>query len=238
MTGLEAQLVRTFDGGGAFLAALAVAIAVGAAHGLGPGHGKTIAAGYLVGTRAGLRTAAALAVLVAAMHTVSVLVLGLVWWLVLGTAALPIDTLTRWAQLGVALVVVALGVLIARRRWGELRSGVRHHHAARPWSWPGLVATASAGGLLPSPAAFLILVSGLLTGRAAIAVAMVAAFGLGLAATVLAVGALAVSGRDWLARSPRVLPRRLVALAPAAGTVAVLAGGCLLAGVAVAGLVA
>src|SRR5439155_2070107 len=44
----------------ALLAALALAALLGAMHGLGPGHGKTLVAAYLVGTRGTPRHAALL----------------------------------------------------------------------------------------------------------------------------------------------------------------------------------
>ena len=58
-------------------AAVAVAFGVGAFHALTPGHGKAIAAAYLVGGRGQARDAVVLGATVAAMHTASVLLLGL-----------------------------------------------------------------------------------------------------------------------------------------------------------------
>src|SRR6204780_3287299 len=55
--------------GGAFL--------LGAAHALTPGHGKTIVAAYLVGSRGTLKHAAFLGAMVTFTHTVSVFLLGL-----------------------------------------------------------------------------------------------------------------------------------------------------------------
>ena len=59
------------------LAALAVAFALGAAHALTPGHGKTIVAAYLVGSRGTLKHAACLGAMVTFTHTISVFILGL-----------------------------------------------------------------------------------------------------------------------------------------------------------------
>ncbi|GAB3998417.1 hypothetical protein GCM10029992_24150 [Glycomyces albus] len=69
----------------------------------------------------------------------------------------------------------------------------------------------------------MLLVSGLLTGRAALAVAMVTAFGIGLAATVLALGFIVITGRDWLGRKAehRHSLRRLAAYAPLAWATAI-----------------
>src|SRR5215472_9850356 len=59
------------------LAALVVAFALGGAHALTPGHGKTIVAAYLVGSRGTLKHAAFLGAMVTLTHTISVFALGL-----------------------------------------------------------------------------------------------------------------------------------------------------------------
>lgn len=63
---------------GMILIALGVAFGLGAAHALTPGHGKTIVAAYLVGSRGTLKHAAFLGAMVTFTHTVSVFLLGLV----------------------------------------------------------------------------------------------------------------------------------------------------------------
>ena len=60
-----------------FLAALAIALVLGALHALSPGHGKTIVAAYLVGSQGKAYHAVALGLLVTLTHTGSVFLLGL-----------------------------------------------------------------------------------------------------------------------------------------------------------------
>src|ERR1022692_4210057 len=57
--------------------ALGVAFVLGAAHALTPGHGKTIVAAYLVGSRGTLKHAAFLGAMVTFTHTIVVFALGL-----------------------------------------------------------------------------------------------------------------------------------------------------------------
>ncbi|HET9517222.1 MAG TPA: hypothetical protein VFO77_05815, partial [Actinoplanes sp.] len=57
--------------------AVFIALVLGGAHALAPGHGKTIMAAYLVSTRGRLGHALTVAATVAATHTVGVLVLGI-----------------------------------------------------------------------------------------------------------------------------------------------------------------
>jgi nickel/cobalt transporter (NicO) family protein len=58
-------------------AAVGIAFVLGAVHALTPGHGKTIVAAYLVGSRGTLKHAAFLGAMVTFTHTVSVFLLGL-----------------------------------------------------------------------------------------------------------------------------------------------------------------
>ena len=63
---------------GLVVGALALALFLGAAHGLEPGHGKTIVAAYLVGARGTVGNALFLGGVVSLTHTMSVILLGLV----------------------------------------------------------------------------------------------------------------------------------------------------------------
>jgi len=74
-----AALVGERSGSAGFaVVALVVAVGLGAAHALAPGHGKTVMAAYLVGLRGSLRQAATIGATVTLTHTAGVLLLGLV----------------------------------------------------------------------------------------------------------------------------------------------------------------
>ncbi|BCK73009.1 hypothetical protein Srufu_069620 [Streptomyces libani subsp. rufus] len=234
--------------------ALLVAAAVGAFHACAPGHGKTLAAGFLVGGRGRARDAVWLGVIVAVMHTASVAALALAWWLAADNAP-DIAELTGWLQLIAALVVVAVGLGLLRRHLsnrththghghdghGHSHSpghGHGHHHGhghshshllpgTSLLTWRGIALLGTSGGLLPSPSAFLVLLSGLLTGQVGAAVLMVAAFGLGMALTLTGVGLVVLRGRDALltraTNSPKL--RAWTLRAPVIGASAVVLGG-------------
>ena len=55
---------------------LLVAVVLGAFHALEPGHGKTVVAAYLVGSRGTVRHALVLGLIVTASHTAGVYLLG------------------------------------------------------------------------------------------------------------------------------------------------------------------
>ena len=107
-------LIRLFDSPTARWIGLLVACGVGASHALAPGHGKSITGAYLLGVRGRVRDALALGSIVAAMHTVSVILLALGWMML---AASPIGTrwLTSWMQVLAAVVVTAVGLNLLRR---------------------------------------------------------------------------------------------------------------------------
>ena len=71
----------------------------------------------------------------------------------------------------------------------------------KPLSRAGILALGASGGLFPSPSAVVVLVGAFALGRAALGLALIAAFSLGLAAMLVTVGLVLVAGRDRLATS-------------------------------------
>jgi len=104
----------------AALGGVAIALALGAFHALSPGHGKTLVAAYLIGTRADLRQALGLGMTVAATHTVGVLILGVATYF--ATEWIVPDLIVRWLSLATGVLVVLLGGILAWRAW-RTRSG-------------------------------------------------------------------------------------------------------------------
>lgn len=186
--------------------AFALAFAAGAAHAVAPGHGKSLAAAYLAGSRGRIRDAAWLGGSVAVMHTLSVLVIGLAWTFLSLADVIRMRQLTGWLQLGAGLLVVATGLWLVRRQLRAARHRRAHHHGHDhshghgATERPGLLMLGVSGGLTPSPAAFLVLVTGLYLGRAGFALLLVLAFGIGMAVVLFGVGVLAVAGSSAVVR--------------------------------------
>ena len=94
------------------------AVLLGAGHALTPGHGKTIMAAYLVGTKGTARHALGLGLATAVSHTIGVLVLALL--IVLAGSALPADRVYPVLTAASGIIVVAVGAwLLATQvtRW-------------------------------------------------------------------------------------------------------------------------
>jgi nickel/cobalt exporter len=237
-------------------ASLLLALAFGAIHALGPGHGKTITAAYLVGSGARIGQAVAVGAAVALMHTASVLTLGLVLFVL--ARSFPPEQVYPWLTLATGLVALGLGAglfvsrLRARRRgldpwhghtppWDEPFDGhTPHPHTreidhdphidasrsegggvavleriemdthedhslqvvvapSRPLSRRGLMALAVAGGILPSPTAFVVLTGAISAHRVGYGLALISAFSLGLATALIGIGLLALRARSVVA---------------------------------------
>ena len=113
------------------LVSILTAAGLGAAHSLTPGHGKTLMAAYLVGTRGTPLHAAGLGLSVTLSHTLGILVLA---GLVVGAeGVLPPDLIVKSAPLVAAVSIVAIGGWMlfgeARRRW-RIRAAAAAHARA------------------------------------------------------------------------------------------------------------
>lgn len=235
LTAVEARFISLVDQAlqnrWAGVVAVAAAVAVGAVHALTPGHGKAIAAAYLVGGRGTRRDALLLGVIVAAMHSASVLAMGLALHLLVGGArdAAALARVTPWLRVVSGIAVLGLGVWLLVGQWRR-RDDHGHHHLppeVSPFSRRGLLILGMAGGILPSPAAFLVLITAWFTGRTGLGLALVAAFSVGLAATLTVVGLVAVRGREVLLRRMEA-PRRMLRALAVGGAAAILLGGVIL----------
>lgn len=200
--------------------AMLVALALGAGHALAPGHGKLLMATYLVNERGSLRQAVSVAGTVALTHTAGVLVLGMV--LAAGLHFVPHRVYTLLTVLSGALVVT-VGLSLLRRAWRDRdRPGAPAHgprvpgahvhegghegcagHGASRLGGRGVVAMGLAGGLMPSPSAVVVLLGAVALGRAWYGVLLVAAYGAGMALSLLGIGLLLTRMRDHLERAPR-----------------------------------
>ena len=100
----------------AILLSLLLAVGLGTAHALSPGHGKAVMAAYLVGTRRSPRHAAILGGTITVTHTVGVFALGAVT--LLASAIITPERLYPYLTLASGLMVAALGIslVISRTR--------------------------------------------------------------------------------------------------------------------------
>ncbi|MFI7451672.1 nickel/cobalt transporter [Nonomuraea sp. NPDC049714] len=201
------------------LLALGLAVVLGAGHALIPGHGKTIMAAYLAGRRGRPRDALAVGATVTATHTGAVLVVGLV---LSAFTTLAGESVLSWLGVASGLLIALIGLRLFRTAHRpddhEHEHGHGDGHGARGGGKrSGVVGLGVAGGLVPSPSALIVLLGAVALGRTWFGVALVTAYGLGMAVTLTVTGLLLVKLADRLeqrASAGRRLATRLSALAP------------------------
>jgi ABC-type nickel/cobalt efflux system permease component RcnA len=239
--GFEALIERGELSAGALVLALVVAMFWGAAHALTPGHGKAMVAAYLVGTRGTPRHALMLGGTVTVAHTAGVFAIGLVT-LALSQLVLP-EQLYPWLTLLSGLLVVAVGASVLRQRLRAGRAHVAHHHHHHHHAHAhqhhhghdhrhahddaltskGILGVGIAAGLLPCPSALVVLLSAIALHRIGLGLALIVAFSVGLAATITAIGLVAVLARRAFGRLS--LDGSLVRALPAVSAALILAVG-------------
>jgi ABC-type nickel/cobalt efflux system permease component RcnA len=224
------------SGKGVLVLLLLAAFAWGALHALSPGHGKSMVAAYLVGTRGTARHAVALGATVTIAHTAGVFALGLVT-LALSQYVLPED-LYPWLTLasGLLVVVVGIGVLRSRVKKARAHTHDHHHHHHHDVSWRSLIAMGASAGLIPCPSALVVLLGALSQHQVALGLVLITAFSLGLAATITTLGLTVVYARTLLSRLDFASGRVATAL-PAVSALVIVAVGCVLTAKAVPGVI-
>jgi ABC-type nickel/cobalt efflux system permease component RcnA len=194
-----------------------IAFGLGALHALEPGHGKTIVAAYLVGSRGTARHALLLGLIVTASHTAGVFALGAIT-LYASRYIVP-EQLYPWLGVFSGLTIAGLGGYMFLRRWSGLdldhshTAGQLHGHwfssskqsdvspePAKPISLYQLFVLGITGGIIPCPAALVVLLSAFALHRIGLGFFLITAFSLGLAVVLIGFGMLMVYGRRFLGR--------------------------------------
>ena len=198
--------------------ALAISFFLGAAHALSPGHGKTIVAAYLAGTRGRISDAVYLGSVVTITHTASVFILGLIT--LYASRTFSPEQVFPWLSLLSGALITVLGAWLLYQRLsgrGHTHSHDHHHHGHdhdhhhghgdhthdhnhshghdhshdHHHHEPGrgsLLSLGVSGGMVPCPEALVVLMLSVSLGRIAFGLALLLTFSLGLAAVLIAIG--------------------------------------------------
>lgn len=286
------------------LLGLIVAFGLGGAHALEPGHGKTIVAAYLVGSRGTLKHAAILGGVVTFTHTISVFLLGIAM-LLLSKSFVP-ERVIRVLEAVSGLSIVAIGAVMLIQRLRRLRGAAadhHHHHShdhghshghshddghshahqhahpddhdhvhshthdhvhphahehghAHPHEHPhehlhthdhgphghshvpagditlgNLMALGVSGGLVPCPAALVIMLAAIAFGHVGAGLVLLVAFSLGLAGVLMAVGMMVLYAKSWLPDPAASSRHPLFRLVPVISAIVIMCIGLVMTGV-------
>jgi len=234
--GFASLIARDRLSTGFVLLSLVIALFWGAAHALSPGHGKSIIAAYLVGSRGTARHAVLLGLTVTVTHTIGVFALGLVT-LALSAFLVP-EQVYPWLNLVSALLVVGVGAGVLRwrvRDWRHARAHARghdrahdHHGHLHAHPEPGmsiraLLGVGISGGLVPCPTALVVLLAAVSLHRVGYGLVLILAFSVGLAAAMTAIGLLAVAAKRTFSRLS--FESRFIRLLPAVSALVIIGLG-------------
>ncbi len=206
--------------GFSLLAAL-IAAGLGALHALEPGHGKTIVAAYLVGSKGTARHAMLLGLIVTVSHTAGVYLLGGVT-LYAQKYIMP-DRLYPFLSVISGVLIAGMGIYILLKRFmgddfsfEHSHGPFRHSHSPEFLHDPAQVALPAGGGIgrkqlailgitggmVPCPAALVVLLSAVALHRVGFGLFLIVAFSVGLAAVLIGMGLVAVYAGKLMARVP------------------------------------
>ena len=203
----------------ALLAAL-IAAGLGALHAMEPGHGKTIVAAYLVGSKGTGLHAFWLGIIVTVSHTAGVYLLGAVT-LYAQKYIMP-DRLYPFLSVISGILIAGMGIYILLKRMlgddlslAHVHGPGGHSHAFPSGGFSGGGFTAAArpgkkqllvlgitGGMVPCPAALVVLLSAVALHRVGFGLFLIVAFSAGLAAVLIGMGLAAVYAGRLLAKVP------------------------------------
>ena len=234
------------------LIGIAVAFGLGAMHAMSPGHGKTIVAAYLVGSRGTFKHALFLGAMVTFTHTSSVFLLGFVT-LFLSKYVLPEKLFPILGAIS-GLSIVCVGAMLFVRR---LRARGHHHHHHHHHdhdhthghvhdhgdghshshvpegeiTMGSLIALGASGGLVPCPSALVVLLSAISLGRVGLGILLLVGFSAGLAAVLMGMGVLVLCVGNLLPSSERFTGSRAFQLLPVASAAVIACVGLVMTGV-------
>jgi len=220
-----------------FLLGLAIAAAMGMGHAFSPGHGKTVMAAYLIGERGTSWHALILGIIVTITHTWSILALGIV--VLYAGETISEEQLQFWTGIASGLIIIGLGVVLFQRRYrtyvlakygmtGHAHGGHEHHHHGDdedhghshvvetedgvPPTYGSILWLGISGGIVPCPAALIVLLLALKFGRLFYGLWLIIAFSIGLAAVLVAIGIIVVRTAGAVRERTKARPGILLAL--------------------------
>jgi len=193
---------------------------LGGMHGFEPGHGKTVVAAYLIGTKGTKMDAIILGLIVTLTHTSTVIALAFIGKIISIKYNIANEILHKYMAItgGIVIFIVGLAMLIQRLQGKELFHNHTHYghhhdiydnHAHIPvknkdqntdqkrsggQSYLRMMLLGISGGLVPCPAAITMLVYAGAKGKLGAGLTYILLFSTGLAITLITIALIVVGG--------------------------------------------
>jgi nickel/cobalt exporter len=203
------------------------ALVLGMMHAIEPGHGKTVVAAYLVGSRGRNLDALLLGIVVTFTHSFSIIVLGVI--AKVSSRYFTDQVLHAYLGLFASILILGIGLWMLKTRWAALRNpSIAHHHGHhshahnhnnnqnnhhhdnhsahhihhedKPPGLVGLILLGISGGIVPCPAALAILLASASVGDIGKGLVLVIIFSVGLACSLVAIGLVVVNSVKFAQR--------------------------------------
>ena len=197
---------------------LLLAFTLGAGHSLAPGHGKTMVAAYLAGSRYRYRDAILLGVTTTFTHTLTFIIIGATLLTIISNLAMGVlqERLITICMLFSGLLLTIMGLTIfLKRAGGEAndRDDESRDHSTHPDKRGSrlkeLLGLGISSGLLPCTPGIMVILIGLhQPGKLFFSILLVLSFSLGVGFVLVLIGILTISGRQLLATHRRLAPLR------------------------------
>ncbi len=220
-----AQTLRQVGGGqapGAWLAMIGLSFLFGVLHAVGPGHGKTVVAAYLLAERRRWQDGMVVGALISLLQGLSAILLVGVLGLALDLAHLDILNQSGRVQVVSYGLIAGLGAVMLVRAWrGQGCAhghGIGHHHHdhhhehhpghhhghhhghRRSTGRLGTLALVAAAGLTPCASAIIVMLFALANGVFLVGSEAALAMSAGMALTVSAIGLMTIAARRLIER--------------------------------------
>jgi ABC-type nickel/cobalt efflux system permease component RcnA len=129
-----------------------------------------------------------------------------------------------WISLAAGGLIVVMGVWMLVSRLRKKTAHAHAHEHAHGVKWTEILVLGISGGMVPCLSATVVLLFASYVGRVLMGLLLIAAFSLGMAASLIVIGMLVVTGRDLVARWSGGERRKWVEVLPviSAGIVTVL----------------
>ncbi|AEF96360.1 HoxN/HupN/NixA family nickel/cobalt transporter [Methanotorris igneus] len=166
----------------------ATAFILGMLHALEPGHGKSVLAAYVLGTKANIKDAITLGVTITLSHIFVVFMLGILSIYLIKSVSASIAHDLMGVIGGAILIGVGLWIL----------NGYFHPHEHKIDTKKGIIAIGLSAGLTPCPAALAVLLFSIVEGDVLNGLIYVVVFSIGLALSLTTLSVLFIKSKEFI----------------------------------------